>query len=136
MGIRPGQPKTTLFTRYIIAYKVIQFGKRYKLTPYKSWLKLTRHKAFKDLMRDHFKNKKKKYLDRMLGGVGVDEYSGEIQDVKKNFYKNHIRKIIEQFPKLKIYTPKEYQAYLVKIRARKTQGLGSLKKPIKKTRKS
>ena len=58
------------------------------------------------------------------------------EDVKINFYKNHIRKIIAQFPKLKIYTPAEYKSYLAKIKASKSGGLGSLKKTIKRVRKS
>jgi len=43
---------------------------------------------------------------------------------------------VQQFPKLKIYTPKEYKAYLVKIKTNKTMGLGSLKNTTKRVRKS
>jgi len=134
MGIRSGQPKISFFVKFIIAYKVIQYQKRYNLTPRQAWLKFTEHKAFKDLMKEHFKNKQSKYFIGMLGGPIVGGISGNIQDARINFYKNHIRKTVEQFPSLKIYTPKEYKDYLVKIKARKTQGLGSLKKPTKKTR--
>ena len=56
MGAK-GQPKTKLFIRYSIAYKVIQYEKRWKITPYKAWLKLTEKNGFEDLMREHFKNK-------------------------------------------------------------------------------
>jgi len=136
MGNKRGQPKISYFVKFIIAYKVIQYQKRYNLTPRAAWLKLAEHKAFKSLMREHFNNKNKKYLDGMLGEPTVDGYSGNIKDAKINFYKNHIRKIIEQFSKLKIYTPKEYKAYLVKIKANKTKGLGSLKNTIKRVRKS
>ena len=132
---KSGQPKISFFVKFIIAYKVIQYQKRYNITPRAAWLKFSGHKAFTDLMQEHFKNKKYKYLIGMLGGPTVDGYSGEIQDAKNNFYKNHIRKIIEQFPSLKIYTPKEYKAYLVKIKAKKTMGLGSLKNTIKRVRK-
>ena len=52
-------------------------------------------------------------------------------NVKKNFYKNHIRKTIKQFPNLKIYTPKEYKESLARIK----RGLGSLKSTIKRVRK-
>ena len=134
MGNR-GQPKITFYIKFVIAYKVIQYQKRWNLTARAAWLKFSEHKAFKDLIQEHFKNKKDKYLIAMLGGPTVDGYSGEIQDARKNFYKNHIRKIIEQFPTLKIYTPKEYKAYLVKIKALKTMGLGSLKNTIKRVRK-
>jgi len=134
MGNR-GQPKISFFVKFIIAYEVIRYQKRWNLTPRAAWLKFSEHKAFKDLMQEHFKNKKDKYLIGMLGGPTVDGYSGEIQDARNNFYKNHIKKIIEQFPTLKIYTPKEYKAYLVKIKAKKLSGIGSLKKTIKRVRK-
>ena len=131
---KQGQPKISFFVKFIIAYKVIQYQKRYSLTPRAAWLMFSKQKGFKDLMREHFKNKADHLLENILGGpVGVYP---QIQDAKINFYKNHIRKIIAEFPKLKIYTPKEYKAYLVKIKANKTKGLGSLKNPFKRTRKS
>ena len=134
MGNR-GQPKITFYIKFVIAYKVIQYQKRYNLTPRAAWLKFSEHKAFKDLMNEHFKSRRSGLLNNLLGGPSEDGYSGNIKDAKINFYKNHIRKIIEQFPTLKIYTPKEYNAYLVKIKATKTTGLGSLKKTIKRVRK-
>ena len=131
---KQGQPKITYFVRFIIAYKVIQLKKRFNITPRAAWLMFSKQKGFKDLMREHFKNKADHLLENILGGpVGVYP---EIKDARINFYKNHIRKIIAEFPKLKIYTPKEYKAYLVKIKANKTKGLGSLKNPFKRTRKS
>ena len=130
-----GQPKITFYIRFVIAYKVIQYQKRWNLTPRAAWLKFSEHKAFKDLMLEHFKNRRSELLNNLLSGASVDGYSGNIQDAKINFYKNHIRKIIEQFPTLKIYTPKEYKTYLVKIKAKKTMGLGSLKNTIKRVRK-
>ena len=133
---KQGQPKITYFVRFIIAYKVIQLKKRFNLTPRAAWLMFSKQKGFKDLMREHFKNKADHLLENILGVATVDGYSGNIKDAKINFYKNHIRKIIAEFPKLKIYTPKEYKAYLVKIKANKTKGLGSLKNPFKRTHKS
>ena len=131
---KQGQPKITYFVRFIIAYKVIQLKKRFNITPRAAWLMFSKQKGFKDLMREHFKNKADHLLENILGGpVGVYP---EIKDARINFYKNNIRKIIAEFPKLKIYTPKEYKAYLVKIKANKTMGLGSLKNTIKRTLKS
>ena len=125
---KSGQPKITFYIRFVIAYKVIQYQKRWNLTPRAAWLKFSEHKTFKDLMRDHFKNKThtEYWVNNIL----------ENRNVGETFYKNHIRGIIKQFPSLKIYTPKEYKAYLVKIKARKTMGLGSLKKSSKRIRKS
>lgn len=127
MGNR-GQPKTSFFVKFIIAYKVIQYQKRYNLTPRAAWLLLTTHKAFKDLIEEHYKNKDQ--TDWWVESILKEE------DVKINFYKNHIKKIIAEFPKLKIYTPAEYKSYLVKIKANKSKGIGSLKNPFKRTRKS
>ena len=127
MGKR-GQPKISFFVKFIIAYKVIQLKKRFNLTARASWLLFTTHKAFKDLIKEHYKNKDQ--TDWWVESILKDD------DVKINFYKNHIRKIIAEFPKLKIYTPKEYKAYLVKIKANKTKGLGSLRNPFKRVRKA
>tara|TARA_R110000796_G_scaffold22108_5_gene64404 strand:- start:461 stop:844 length:384 start_codon:yes stop_codon:yes gene_type:complete len=124
---KQGQPKITYFVRFIIAYKVIQLKKRFNITPRAAWLMLSEHKAFKDLIKEHYKNKDQ--TDRWVKRILKDD------DVKINFYKNHIRKIIEQFPTLKIYTPKEYKAYLVKIKANKSKGIGSLKNTIKRVRR-
>jgi len=133
MGKR-GQPKISFFVKFIIAYKVIQLKKRWNLTPRAAWLMFSKQKGFKDLMKEHFKNRADHLLENILGGpVGVYP---EVKDARINFYQNHIRKIISEFPKLKIYTPKEYKDYLAKIKARKLSGIGSLKNPFKRTRKS
>ena len=122
-----GQPKITFYIRFIIAYKVIQYQKRWNLTPRAAWLELTNHSAFKQLMVEHFKNKT--YAEHWVNNILNSS------DVRRTFYKNHIREIIKQFPSLKIYTPKEYKDYLAKIKARSTMGLGSLKAAIKRVRK-
>ena len=137
---KQGQPEIDDFVKFVIAYKVIQYQKRYNLTPRAAWLKLSEHKAFKDLMHEHFKNRAAYLLENILGGPS-GAYP-EIKDAKINFYKNHIRKIIERFPKLKIWTPKEYKENLAKIKAEKidrkialeTGGLMSIKKTIKRPR--
>ena len=125
---KSGQPKITFYIRFVIAYKVIQYQKRWNLTPRAAWLELTNHRAFKQLMVEHFKNKT--YAEHWVNNILNSS------DVRRTFYKNHIREIIKQFPSLKIYTPKEYKDYLAKIKARKTMGLGSLKKSVKRIRKS
>ena len=124
---KQGQPKITYFVRFIIAYKVIQLKKRFNITPRAAWLMLSKQKGFKSLIKEHYKNKDQtdRWVERILKN----------DDVKINFYKNHIRKIIEQFPTLKIYTPKEYKAYLVKIKANKSKGIRSLKNTIKRVRR-
>lgn len=131
---KQGQPKILFFVKYIIAYKVIQYQKRYAVTTRAAWLKFTEHKAFKDLMHEHFKNRKDNLLENLLGGPSG--HYPDIKDARINFYKNHIKKIIEQFPKLKIYTPKEYKESLARMEANKTMGLASLKQWAKRSLKS
>ena len=94
---KQGQPKISFFVKYIIAYKVIQYQKRYNLTLRASWLKLTEHKAFKDLMQQNFSNKvhSQYWVNNILSS----------DDVKVNFYNHHIKKIIAEFPKLKVEVP-------------------------------
>ena len=121
-----GQPKITFFVRFIIAYKVMQYQKRYNLTPFKAWMHLTKHSGFEKLMREHFKNKE--FPDHWISNI-LSSY-----DVRKTFYKNHIRKIIEQFKSLKIKTPKEYKEYKAKIKANKLSGIASLKNSLKQAR--
>jgi hypothetical protein len=125
---KQGQPKILFFVKYIIAYKVIQYQKRYKLTLRASWLLFTTHKAFKDLIKEHYKNKDQTnwWVESIL----------KEEDVKINFYNNHIKKIIAEFPKLKIYTPKEYKESLAKMKANKTMGIASLKKWAERSLKS
>ena len=131
---KSGQPKILFFVKYIIAYKVIQYQKRYAVTTRAAWLKFTEHKAFRDLMHEHFKNRKDNLLENLLGGPSG--HYPDIKDARINFYKNHIKKIIEKFPSLKIYTPKEHKEYLVKIKTNKTKGLGSIIKRAKRSLKS
>ena len=131
---KQGQPKISFFVKFIIAYKVIQYQRRWNLTARAAWLKFSEHKSFKDLMHEHYKDRADYLLENILGGPSG--HYPDIRDARINFYKNHIRKIVQQFPKLKIYTPKEYKAYLVKIKTNKTMGLGSLKNITKRVRKS
>ena len=131
---KSGQPTVSFFVKFIIAYKVVQYQKRYAVTTRAAWLKFTEHKAFRDLMHEHFKNRKDNLLENLLGGPSG--HYPDIKDARINFYKNHIKKIIEKFPSLKIYTPKEHKEYLVKIKTNKTKGLGSIIKRAKRSLKS
>ena len=83
---KKGQPKIEFFTKYTVIYKVVQYMKRYNYTPYKAWMKLTKHRAFRELMMEHYKNRvSKDYL--------VDRICNEY-DRKKDFYKNHVKKFL------------------------------------------
>ena len=123
-----GQPKITFFIKFCIAYKVKQYQKRWNLSPFKAWMKFTDHDSFKDLMAEHFKNKS-------YANFWVDNIYKNL-DVRKTFYKNHIAKIMKELGHIKIYSPKEYKAYQRQIKARKLSGIGSLKRSVKRVRKS
>ena len=123
-----GQPKITFFIKFCIAYKVKQYQKRWNLSPFKAWMKFTNHDSFKDLMAEHFKNK-------TYANFWVDNIYKSL-DVRKTFYKNHIAKIMKELGHIKIYSPKEYKAYQRQIKARKLSGIGSLKRSVKRVRKS
>ena len=123
-----GQPKITFFIKFCIAYKVKQYQKRWKLSPFKAWMKFTNHDSFKDLMAEHFKNKS-------YANFWVDNIYKNL-DVRKTFYKNHIAKIMKELGHIKIYSPKEYKAYQRQIKARKLSGIGSLKRSVKRVRKA
>ena len=78
-------------------------------------------------MQEHYKNTK--HREHWVGKLT------QSVDSQRKFYSKHLRKILDQFSKLKIYTPKEYKAYLVKNKAKKTMGLGSLQDRLNKLRK-
>jgi hypothetical protein len=109
MGIRRGQPKISDFVKFTIAYKVVQYEKRWNITSYKAWLLLTEKKGFQDLMREHFKNKS--------GSAEWWVKNMKFPNVKKNFYKNHIKKFREEL-----------------IKERLSSGIASLKNKVKKSR--
>jgi len=105
MGTK-GRPKVSEFVKTSIAYKVIQYSKRYNETPYKAWFRLIKHRAFTDLMSEHYKNSKDTefWVERI----------NENFETKKKFYTKHIKKFIEDFKKNE-------------IKHRLTRGIGSLK---------
>ena len=84
--LKRGQPKTSFFVKFTVVYKVVQYMKHYNYTPYKAWMKLTKHGGFRDLMMDHYKNRQSQlYL--------VDRICNEYE-TKKNLFKNHVKKVL------------------------------------------
>ena len=86
MGTR-GQPKISEFIEYCITFKVIQYAKRYNETHYKAWFRLVKHRAFKDLMRDNYKNRSSReyWVQRLTTDENCYEY-------QRKFYARHIKK--------------------------------------------
>ena len=82
MGTR-GRPKVSEFVEHCIAFKVIQYRKRYNETSYKAWFRLVKHRAFKDLMKDHYKNTShpEHWVQRLTTSF----------EAQKKFYTKHIK---------------------------------------------
>ena len=90
MGKGKGQPRTSHFVRFTIAYKVVQYIKRFNLTPRQAWLKLSevddkgnwKKRGFQQLLEEHYKNRE---FDT--------HFIGQLKDrtARINFYKNHIK---------------------------------------------
>jgi len=87
-----GQPPTTLFVRRSICFKIVQYVRRYNLTPRQAWLKLSEYdlkknkfteRGFEELINEHYKNKTKKEH-------WVNEFKNKKNRIQ--FYKNHIKK--------------------------------------------
>lgn len=96
MGKGKGQPRTSQFVRFTIAYKVVQYIKRYNLTPRQAWLKLSevddkgnwKKRGFQQLLEEHYKNRE---FDT--------HFIGQLKDrtARINFYKNHIKKFVDEY---------------------------------------
>ena len=88
MGTK-GRPRVSDFVKISIAYKVIQYSKRYNETPYKAWFRLIKHRAFKDLMREHYKNTQhREHWTRKLT---------QSTDSQRKFYSKHIKSFIKEY---------------------------------------
>ena len=75
MGTR-GQPKISYFIEQCIAFKVMQYAKRYNESHYKAWFRLTKHRAFKDLMNVNYKNRRAReyWVQRLTTDPKAYEY--------------------------------------------------------------
>jgi hypothetical protein len=87
MGTR-GRPKVSEFVEHCIAFKVIQYRKRYNETSCKAWFRLVKHRAFKDLMKDHYKNTShpEHWVQRLTTSF----------EAQKKFYTKHIKKWVNK----------------------------------------
>ena len=84
---RRGQPKVNEFVEISISHKVIQYCNHYNESPFKAWKRLIKHRAFRDLMMEHYKNRvSKEYL--------VNRICTE-KDTQKDFYTNHVKKFLQ-----------------------------------------
>ena len=88
MGTK-GRPRVSDFVKISIAYKVIQYSKRWNETHYRAWLRFVKVKAFKDLMQEHYKNTKhREHWTRKLT---------QSTDSQRKFYSKHIKSFIKEY---------------------------------------
>ena len=87
--IKVGRPAASSFHINLMKTKVLQYKKRYNTTSFNAFMRLTTHKAFKELISDFYDTNKNKpvrqktyHIKRMLNDP----------EVKKQFYKDHIIK--------------------------------------------
>ena len=81
---KKGSKKIDIGIEFVIYAKISQISKSRKLTMWKAWLQLTRHRNFPALMRPHFQ-RMKKYKGRSAWRVLIKS-----QDWSKTFYKNNL----------------------------------------------
>ena len=86
MVSKKGQPRINQFVEISISFKVIQYCNRYNESPFKAWKRLIKHRAFTNLMSEHFKKNVAEFRVNQL----ISEY-----DSSKNFYYKHIKKWIK-----------------------------------------
>ena len=91
-----GKPKTDLGIRFTIYAQVKRVAKSRKLTMWKAWLQLTKHKQFPAMMKPHFQ-KQKKYKNKTTWRKLITN-----PDWKKNFYKNNLKKpqLVKRFSEI------------------------------------
>jgi len=82
-----GQPKLNKDLQIGLVVKVVQFQRRYNLSGFKAWLKITKLKAFPDILKDHFKNRKGS-SDWWIRRFNKPESE---TGIRQNFYRNHLR---------------------------------------------
>ena len=97
MGNKRGQPKTSFFVQRSIAFKVVQYIRRYNLTIRQAWLKLSevnsktnkfKKRGFQELIDNHYSNKTAK-------SWWTENFKS--RTVRIQFYKNHIRKWVNEY---------------------------------------
>ena len=97
---RSGRPTGNSFVINLIYTKILVYRKKYKLTSWNAWNKLTEHEAFEDLMKKFYKGKTNKdyYIDRMLNN----------KEARNKFYINNIKRKATGIQTLNITKPSEY----------------------------
>jgi len=128
MGSKKGQPRTSQFVRFTIAYKVVQYLKAaqkrsHKLTVRQAWLKLSdydkekdkwKKRGFQELLEEHYKNREfsKHFINQLKD-----------RTYRINFYKNNVKKFVDEYltneEKIVEDKIKRWKSFLSKIKKNK-----------------
>ena len=92
-----GKPKNPIGWEFSIYAKIMQISKGRKLSPYKAWMQLCKHRHFDVLMKPHFQKQKKYKGNTKWREVITDP------DWQHKFYTNNISRtqLIKRLKKVK-----------------------------------
>ena len=97
---KKGSKKIDIGIEFVIYAKISQISKSRKLTMWKAWLQLTRHRNFAYLMKPHFQKMKKYKV-----GPSRSAWREKIEDPdwQNDYYKNNVIKsqLIKRLKKIK-----------------------------------
>ena len=81
-----GQPRIDIGIEFVVYAKLLQISKGRKITMWKAWAQLVKHRNFPDLMKPHFQ-KMKKYKSSKAWREKIKD-----PDWQNDYYKNNIIK--------------------------------------------
>ena len=90
-----GKPRLDIGIEFVIYAKVDRVSRTRKMSHWKAWLQLTKHRNFLDLMLPHFKKQKGYTYNRSVLKIKDEDWI-------ENFYKNNIvrSRLIEKLKKI------------------------------------
>ena len=91
-----GQPRIDIGIEFVIYAKLLQISRSRKLSMWKAWGQLVKHRNFPDLMLPHFKKKKNYKYKNFIEKI-------EDPDWQNDYYKNNVIKsqLIKRLNKIK-----------------------------------
>jgi hypothetical protein len=92
-----GQPRIDIGIEFTVYAKLLQISKGRKISMWKAWQQLTKHRNFPDLMKPHFQ-KMKRYKGNKLWREKIED-----PDWQNDYYKNNVIKsqLIKRLKKIK-----------------------------------
>jgi hypothetical protein len=80
-----GQPRIDIGIEFVVYAKLLQISKGRKITMWKAWAQLVKHRNFPDLMFPHFKKKKNYSYKNFMEKI-------KDPDWQNDYYKNNVIK--------------------------------------------